>query len=298
MELYQLRQFQAAARHKNMTHAASELCIAQPALSKTIHKLEEEFHAQLFIRNKKGLECTRQGEILLHYADQILSLSDDAARAISESLGDAGEIRLCLRSSAVLVSNVLKSFIHDHPHISFSISSEPEGCDLLIDSVSSDCEIPDSAHLLMTEEICLAVSSSHPLAQAEHISVAQMMDEKFIDLANTPSYTGVFQSVFSKYKRTPKIAYSCSDYILQGKLISLGLGVSLVASVTWAGSSLPENIRLLHIDDCPYFRSIYYQPLGSFRSENQRSFEQKLEEYFQTLHDTCTSNGDVSPVAN
>lgn len=54
MELYQLRQFQAAARHKNMTRAASELCIAQPALSKTIHKLEEEFGAQLFIRNKKG----------------------------------------------------------------------------------------------------------------------------------------------------------------------------------------------------------------------------------------------------
>lgn len=48
MELYQLRQFQAAARHKNMTRAASELCIAQPALSKTIHKLEEEFGAQLF----------------------------------------------------------------------------------------------------------------------------------------------------------------------------------------------------------------------------------------------------------
>ena len=70
MELYQLRQFQAAARHKNMTRAASELCIAQPALSKTIHKLEEEFGAQLFIRNKKGLECTRQGEILLEYADR------------------------------------------------------------------------------------------------------------------------------------------------------------------------------------------------------------------------------------
>ena len=123
MELYQLRQFQSAARHKNMTRAAGELCIAQPALSKTIHKLEEEFGAQLFIRNKKGLECTRQGEILLEYADRILALSEDAARAVSESLGDAGEIRLCLRSSAVLVSNVLKDFIHEHPHVSFSISS-------------------------------------------------------------------------------------------------------------------------------------------------------------------------------
>ena len=226
MELYQLRQFQAAARHKNMTRAAGELCIAQPALSKTIHKLEEEFGAQLFIRNKKGLECTRQGEILLEYADRILALSEDAARAVSESLGDAGEIRLCLRSSAVLVSNVLKDFIHEHPHVSFSISSEPKGCDLLIDSVSSAYDIPDNAHL----------------------------------------------------------AYSCNDYILQGKLISLGLGVSFVASVTWTSSSLPENISLLHIDDCPHFRSIYYQPLGSFCSENQRIFEHQLEEYFKNLN--------------
>ena len=215
---------------------------------------------------------------------RILALSEDAARAVSESLGDAGEIRLCLRSSAVLVSNVLKDFIHEHPHVSFSISSEPKGCDLLIDSVSSAYDIPDNAHLLMTEEICLAVSSSHPLAHTGHISVEQMMDEKFIDLADTPSYAGVFNSIFSKCKKTPQIAYSCNDYILQGKLISLGLGVSFVASVTWTGSSLPENISLLHIDDCPHFRSIYYQPLGSFCSENQRIFEHQLEEYFKKLN--------------
>ena len=215
---------------------------------------------------------------------RILALSEDAARAVSESLGDAGEIRLCLRSSAVLVSNVLKDFIHEHPHVSFSISSEPKGCDLLIDSVSSAYDIPDNAHLLMTEEICLAVSSSHPLAHTGHISVEQMMDEKFIDLADTPSYAGVFNSIFSKFKKTPQIAYSCNDYILQGKLISLGLGVSFVASVTWTSSSLPENISLLHIDDCPHFRSIYYQPLGSFCSENQQIFEHQLEEYFKKLN--------------
>ena len=233
---------------------------------------------------KKVSNVPVREKILLEYADRILALSEDAARAVSESLGNAGEIRLCLRSSAVLVSNVLKDFIHEHPHVSFSISSEPKGCDLLIDSVSSAYDIPDDAHLLMTEEICLAVSSSHPLAHTGHISVEQMMDEKFIDLADTPSYAGVLNSIFSKCKKTPQIAYSCNDYILQGKLISLGLGVSFVASVTWTSSSLPENISLLHIDDCPHFRSIYYQPLGSFCSENQRIFEHQLEEYFKNLN--------------
>ena len=283
MEIYQLRQFQVIAKHKNMTHAADELCIAQPALSKTIKKLEEELGARLFIRNKNGLECTRQGEILLDYTNRIIPLVEEASREIKESIGEHGEIGLCLNSSAVLVSNVLSEFIHEHPYVSFSISSEPRGCDILIDSVPSTYDIPEGAKLLMTEEICLAVSASHPLAKTGHITVKQMMNEKFIDLANTPSYSEVFNSVFSHCRRTPSIAYSCNDYILQGKLISLGLGVSLVASVTWTSSSLPENICLLHIDDEKCFRSIYYMPLGSFQTENQRIFQKKLEEYFTML---------------
>lgn len=283
MEIYQLRQFQAAARHKNMTRAAEELYIAQPALSKTIHKLEEELGTQLFIRNKKGLECTRQGNILLKYSNQIIPLFDAASREIEESMGNHGEIRLCLRSSAVLVSNVLSDFIGQHPQVSFSISKETEGCDLLIDSVSSSAEIPENAHLLMTEEICLAVSASHPLAKEGHVRLDQLKGEKFIDLADSTSYADVFHSVFEQTKFTPQVAYSCNDYILQSKLISLGLGVSFVASVTWLSSNLPENVCLLQIDDFHCSRNIYYQPLSSFNSEMMQAFEQQLETYFQQI---------------
>lgn len=283
MEIYQLRQFQAAARHKNMTHAAEELCIAQPALSKTIHKLEDELGAQLFIREKRGLTCTRQGEILLRYSNEIIPLFEAASREIAESLGNQGEIKLCLRSGAVLVSNVLSDFIHNYPHVRFSISTETEGCDLLIDSVSSSAELPEGAHLLMTEEICLAVSESHELAKKNHVSLNQMKHEKFIDLAGSASYAEVFHSVFERTKFTPQIAYSCDDYILQSKLISLGLGVSFVASVTWSNSYLPENVRLLHIDDMDCSRSIYYMPLGSFHSETQHIFEKQLENYFSNM---------------
>lgn len=283
MEFYQLRQFEAAARHKNMTRAAEELCIAQPALSKTIHKLEEEFNAQLFIRNKKGLLCTKQGEILLRYANQILPLVNAASKEINESLGKKSEIRLCVRSSAVLISNVLSDFIHEHPSVHFSISSESEGCDLLIDSISSDSPLPQGAKLLMSEEICLAVSGSHPLAGESSVWLKQLEEEKFIDLRGSASYAAVFQSVLNRVRFSPKIAYSCEDYVLQSKLISLGLGVSFVASVTWMNSYLPENVVLLRIKDADCFRNLYYMPLGIYHSETQKLLEQHLKSYFQKL---------------
>ncbi len=42
MDLLQLRYFRAVARVEHMTKAAEELSIAQPSLSKTIHRLEKE----------------------------------------------------------------------------------------------------------------------------------------------------------------------------------------------------------------------------------------------------------------
>ena len=64
MELYQLRQFRMVARYENMTQAARELCVAQPALSKTIRNLERELahgveHDWLRLIHLEGAPCLR-----------------------------------------------------------------------------------------------------------------------------------------------------------------------------------------------------------------------------------------------
>ena len=64
---------------------------------------------------------------------------------------------------------------------------------------------------------------------------------------DTPSYAGVFNSIFNKCKKTPQIAYSCNDYILQGKLISLGLGVS--------ARSMNFSSIICSTDMCPVWAS-------------------------------------------
>ena len=59
-ELY--KTFYSVAKNKNITKAAHELMISQPAVSKSIKTLEEQVGCSLFIRNKYGVSLTEEGE--------------------------------------------------------------------------------------------------------------------------------------------------------------------------------------------------------------------------------------------
>ena len=59
--------FCEVAKKKNITVAAENLCISQPAVSQTIKQLEESLNAELFLRTKKGVTLTKEGEVLYSY---------------------------------------------------------------------------------------------------------------------------------------------------------------------------------------------------------------------------------------
>ena len=62
--LSQYRIFHEVARCGNISRAAKELYISQPAISKAISKLEENLNTKLFIRNSRGVQLTKEGNIL------------------------------------------------------------------------------------------------------------------------------------------------------------------------------------------------------------------------------------------
>ena len=82
--------FLAIARHQKVGAAAKALAISQPALSKTLHELEEALGISLFERGRRGMALSRFGEIFLqHAAGSIASLrhgidSINVAREASE----------------------------------------------------------------------------------------------------------------------------------------------------------------------------------------------------------------------
>ena len=65
MELLQLRYFLTVAKMLNISHAARHHMIPQPAMSKTISKLEKELGTELFVRRKNRIHLTEEGNARL-----------------------------------------------------------------------------------------------------------------------------------------------------------------------------------------------------------------------------------------
>ena len=68
LSLYHI--FYVTAREGNISRAARELFISQPAISKAIRKLEENLETVLFIRTSRGVTLTREGELLYRHVAQ------------------------------------------------------------------------------------------------------------------------------------------------------------------------------------------------------------------------------------
>ncbi|RNF34278.1 LysR family transcriptional regulator [Paracoccus methylarcula] len=90
MELRQLRNFIRICQMRSITAAAERLNIAQPALSRQVQALEDEFGVALLRRHGRGVEPTEQGELLLTRAEQLLADADSILRDVP---GNEDELR-------------------------------------------------------------------------------------------------------------------------------------------------------------------------------------------------------------
>src|ERR1700732_4127327 len=77
-----LRCFAKVAGEGSFTAAATALCLTQSAVSLKIKRLEEVVRKRVLHRTSRRLSLTREGELLLAYANRMLSLNDEAMRRI------------------------------------------------------------------------------------------------------------------------------------------------------------------------------------------------------------------------
>ena len=95
MELLQFRYFLEAARYENLTRAADELHIAQPALSQSIMRLENELGVKLFDRRNHHVYLNDQGKLLrkrlIPLMESIDSLKDELWESVCSSVYPAGK---------------------------------------------------------------------------------------------------------------------------------------------------------------------------------------------------------------
>jgi len=103
LNLRQLRYFVKVVETGNMTRAAEQLFVAQPALGMQIRQLEEDLGVALLERHSRGVSPTRAGMLLHERALEILALVEETQRAVSACDREESEtIRLGLTPALML----------------------------------------------------------------------------------------------------------------------------------------------------------------------------------------------------
>lgn len=116
--------FHTVAKAGNISKAANQLYISQPAISKAISKLEEELGTALFNRSSRGVTLTEEGQVLYEYVERAfdsLNMGEENLKNYKE-LG-IGHIRIGVSTSLCkhILLDYLKDFIKENPNIKLSI---------------------------------------------------------------------------------------------------------------------------------------------------------------------------------
>lgn len=126
MDIRELRTFIAVAQTGNITRAAEELHISQPALSRQIIKLENELGCKLLERGGHGISLTNAGHLLLNRARELSDLLDKTETELKTPDVASGEVSIaCSETRATLaIARIAKRLSRTHPNIRFKFRSE------------------------------------------------------------------------------------------------------------------------------------------------------------------------------
>lgn len=124
LNLNSLKIFLAVATSNSFLEASNKLYISQPAISKSINKLEEDLGVTLFYRANKGVTLTSSGEILLKYVKDTQKLLHACERMLAaNNNSESGSIVIGAQSHIVrnYLLEHIGNFRKTHPNVVFKI---------------------------------------------------------------------------------------------------------------------------------------------------------------------------------
>ncbi|WP_412477908.1 LysR family transcriptional regulator [Azonexus sp. IMCC34839] len=242
--LRQIRYFLTVADQGNLTAAANQLFVAQPALSRQIALLENELGFALFDRNPRGVTLTAAGKL---YRDRVRTVERQLGAAAEESArlahGHAGVLRL-LHSSSIPIDSLLPSirrFLADAPSARIDldrISSESQ-----IDEVAAGRADIGLIRLpvlhrdptlqfieLPAEPLYVALPNEHPRLSAASIRLADLAEESFVSAVHRER-GGLARRVADLCLTrgfVPKLGPAISRKTSMLDLVAAGFGIAIV----------------------------------------------------------------------
>ena len=291
--------FYYVAKYENLTKAATALKTSQPAVTRTIHKLENELGCRLFTRSKTGMKLTPEGRTFYGYVAagcaQFFKGENDLSNLISL---ENGTIYISATETALhcYLFQAMEEFNSLYPNVRFkilnnstteSVNAVKEGkVDLAFVSANLQVAKPLRMKILRKyRDILIAGKRFEELkAGKEELSLKELVSYPWISLTAETITRRFLNEYFEKngLTFTPDMELATTDMILPAVRHNLGLGfipAEFADSQLESGQvfeikvkeKLPErNIILIY--DMEYPQSIAAKEFQKFLKEREMSY--------------------------
>ncbi|GAA4400347.1 LysR family transcriptional regulator [Nibrella viscosa] len=189
---FRLQVFYTVAKRLSFTKAAAELFVTQPAVTKHIHELEQQFGTTLFERLGNQIRLTPAGEIALRHAETILGNYRQLQYDLSVLKGQhSGTLRLGASTTVAqyVIPPILARFHERYADVKISlVSGNTQQIEQAL--LNHDIElgiVEGRTHLhelrytpFVRDEIVLISHIDHPLAQRDEITVDELKSQPLV----------------------------------------------------------------------------------------------------------------------
>jgi DNA-binding transcriptional LysR family regulator len=192
MELRDIEYFAAVAEYGHLGRAAESLGLSQPALSKSLRRLEQAVGGRLVRRTPKGVELTAEGSALLLRVRELRMSLKDIEREITElSQGRVGHLRIGIGEATGehLLGNAISALLKDAPRVTLKLGTSDNDVmlpalrdgrlDLVINYLPPTLPEGLTQEQLYDEEMVVCASADHRLAGLKRVKLTDLVQERW-----------------------------------------------------------------------------------------------------------------------
>jgi len=192
MDLWRLHIFCKVVELRSFSKAASSVYLSQPTVSSHIKDLEDHFECKLIDRLGREVAPTKAGQLLYGYAEKMITLKENAERALAEF---QGKVRghLTIGGSTIpggyILPPLLGQFKQAYPEVTVTLI-ESDTAGIIQDTLEGRVELGIVGakarevqlvqEKVMDDEMCLIVPKGHKWAATGHVRLEELIQEPFI----------------------------------------------------------------------------------------------------------------------
>jgi len=269
MNLNQLKLFYLTTKYKNLSHAARELNITQPAVTKGIQRLQEYYEVSLFHKLGKNMKLTRAGEDLFKIATKIFELEKMADDCMSDFQKENLK-HLKISASESIGAYYLPEYINQFNNVT-------PGARVSLGIISNQQVIENTINLrndigfisfpvnnkklktieIIKDEIVIILNPSHPLAKLKRLKASDLEGYMIIMHEQGSYFQKMIHELLEKSNVSVTMPITFSNNEAIKKAVEGGTGIAPISKKVAAKEIESGKLIALSLTSTPLYRPFY-----------------------------------------